>query len=288
MRSIAPQLRPRRTLPALPARPAPTQRHRRALRLLLGALLVLSWSRGAAAQKVSAAEAERLIAAGDAAYAAHHANDALGRYLEAVAAAPGNVEALYRAADVECQLAEFEADSARARSLLAASERHARAALASAPNDARAHFALAEALGRIALRTPVLARLPYATEVHDQAQRCLELAPKDAACLHVLGSWAAEYMRLGASTRRMADVMSGGTLFAAATWAAAEQNLGAAVAIEPDRVIHRYDLARVFLDQGKRDSAYVQLTATIRAPARDYNDARYQAAARAALDSLGR
>lgn len=269
--------------PASPTRPTALGR---ALASLLGATLALTAPRAAIAQEAARRDAARLVAAGDSAYAAHDAAGALQRYLAAIAAAPSAVEPLARAAHVETELAEFDTGDAHARTLLADAERHARAAVASAPNDPRAHFVLAEALGRIALRTPVLRRLPYATEVHDQAQRCLDLAAKDAACLHVLGSWAAEYMRLDAYTREMADAMSGGKLFTGATWAAAEEKLAAAVGIEPDRVIHRYDLARVYRDEGKRDSAYAEFTAAARAPAREYNDARYQAAARAALDSL--
>lgn len=241
--------------------------------LALTALLV-------AAPVVAAAQSAAVhIVEGDRAYAARRAPDALTHYLAALAADSTNADALWRASRTEAELAEFDLDSAHADTLLARAEGHGRAAVARAPRSASAHFALAQALGRIALRVSTMERLPYATDIHKEVLACLELAPKDARCLHVLGVWDAEYMRLGSFSQEMANSMTGGKLFASATWAEAERNLKAAIAVEPKRTIHHLDLARIYRDEGKGAEAKAEFQAAIDAPVTDYNDEKYKVAA---------
>ncbi len=244
------------------------------------ALMTLTALLTAAPTAAAAQSAARHLAEGDKAYAARKAPDALRHYLAAIAADSTSADALWRASAAEAEIAEFDPDSAHADSLLASAERHARAALALTPRSADAHFALAQALGRTALRVPTTSRLPYATEIHKEALACLELAPGDARCLHVLGLWCAEYMRLGHFTREMANTMTGGKLFASATWEEAERNLKEAIEKEPKRAIHHLDLARIYRDQGKKAEAKAEFQAVIDAPLKDYNDEKYKEEAR--------
>ena len=236
-----------------------------------------------AAPAAGAQSATGHVAKGDQAYASRRAPEALRHYLAAITADSTSADALWRASVIEAELAEFEPDSARAVSLLASAERHARAAVSLAPKSVDAHFALAHALGRIALRVPTASRLPYASEIHQEALACLELAPGDARCLHVLGVWCAEYMRLGHFTRAMANTMTGGKLFTNATWEEAERNLKAAIAVEPKRAIHHLDLARIYRDQGKKAEAKTEFQAVLDAPLRDYNDEKYKEEARVGM-----
>jgi tetratricopeptide (TPR) repeat protein len=226
------------------------------------------------------------VAAGDSAYATLRAPDALRNYLAALAVDSSNGDALWRAARTESELAEYDSEPDHAATLRKDAERHARAAVNRVPKNAQAHFALAVALGHTALTIPTLDRLPYATEIHHEVGACLALAPRHAGCLHVVALWAAEYMRLGTFTREMANTMTGGKLFATITWEDAERDLHAAIELEPQRAIHHLDLARILADQGKTDSARVELQATLDAPIRDYNDPHYRADAIAAIATL--
>ena len=49
---------------------------------------------------------------------------------------------------------------------------------------------------------------------------------------------------------------------------------------------HHLDLGRILSDQGKSDSARVELQAAIDVPIREYNDAHYRAEASAAMTTL--
>jgi hypothetical protein len=84
----------------------------------------------------------------------------------------------------------------------------------------------------------------------------------------------------------MANTMSGGKLFTTATWEEGEGDLRAAIALEPQRALHHLDLGRILADQGKTDSARVELKAALNAPSRDYNDAHYRAEATTAMAAL--
>ena len=240
------------------------------------ALTVLATLLVTAPAAAVAQSAARHVAEGDKAYATRRAPEALQHYLAAIAADSTSADALWRASRTEAELAELDPDSAHSGALLADAERHARASVALAPKSAQAHFALAQALGRITLRLPTMDRLPYATEIHKEVLACLDLAPRDAGCLHVLGVWDAEYMRLGHFTRGMANSMTGGKLFAKATWEEAERNLKAAIAVEPKRAIHHLDLARIYRDQGKEAEAKAEFQAVMNAPVKDYNDENYK------------
>jgi tetratricopeptide (TPR) repeat protein len=244
------------------------------------AVTVLTALLTASPAAVAAQSAARHLAEGDKAYSSRRAPEALRHYRAAIAGDSTRADALWRASAVEAEIAEFDPDSAHADSLLASAERHGRAAVTLAPKSADAHFALAQALGRTALRVPTTSRLPYAIGIHKEALACLELAPGDARCLHVLGLWDAEYMRLGHFSREMANTMTGGKLFANATWEEAERNLKAAIAAEPKRAIHHLDLARIYRDQGKKAEAKAEFQAVIDAPLKDYNDERYREVAK--------
>ncbi|MBX6333068.1 MAG: hypothetical protein IRY91_14565 [Gemmatimonadaceae bacterium] len=250
-------------------------------RSLAPAVLAALFAVVPAAGFAQSSDAAHHVAEGDAAYAKRRAPEALKHYLAALKADSTNADALWRASRTETELSEY--DSTHADALLADAERHARGAVAAAPKDAHTHFALAYALGRKALRVSVAERLPYATEIHKEVTACLAIAPKDAPCLHVLGVWDAEYMRLGSFTREMANTMSGGKLFANATWEEAERNLKAAIEVEPKRAIHHLDLARIYRDQGKAEEAKKEYQAVLDAPLTDYNDENYRAEAKAAL-----
>jgi hypothetical protein len=234
----------------------------------------------------SAQSAMRPVAAGDKVYAERKAPEALRHYLEALAADSTNVAALTRASRTEAELAEFDPDTTRRLTLLESAERHARAAIARAPQDAEAHFALAQALGRHALLLPVTDRLPYAVEIHKEAAACLDLAPKHPGCLHVLALWNAEYMPLGYFSRELANTMTGGTLFVNASWVEAERKLLAAIAVEPRRAIHHLDLARIYLDEGKKAEARAELQAVLDAPVKDVNDPHYREEAKKLLEAM--
>jgi tetratricopeptide (TPR) repeat protein len=226
------------------------------------------------------------IALGDHEYVALNATSALNHYVEAIKLEPNNYDALWKAARSAVDRASYDESGETQTKLFALAETYARAAVAANPGDAEGHFHLARALGKRALSLGVRQRIKYATEVRAHALDCLKIDPKHAGCLHVMGVWNAEVMRLNGFTRMIARNLLGGKVFGSANWADAQRYLEESVANEPNRIVHHLDLAAVYKDRDDKVKARAQYQAVIDLPIADYNDKHYKAEAAAALKTL--
>jgi uncharacterized protein HemY len=76
-------------------------------------------------------------------------------------------------------------------------------------------------------------------------------------------------------------------VFGAASWKEAVRYMEAAVAAEPQRVVHRLDMGEVYRDVGDKAKARTQFDTGLRLPSTDFNDPRFKADIKADLDRLG-
>lgn len=233
---------------------------------------------------LAAQTAAEHIVLGDREHAALNAAAALRHYQEAIRVDASNAEALWRASREAVDLGEFN-DAAR-DSLYRLGEQFARRAVQADPKSTMAHFALAKALGRRALSLGPRDRVKYAGEVRKEAMEALALDSTNAGALHVMGMWHANIMRLSGFTRFMAKNILGGKTFSEANWKDAAGMLERAVALEPDRIVHRVDLAAVYRDRKEDAKAREQYQAALRLKRIDYNDTHYQAEADRALKEM--
>lgn len=236
----------------------------------------------------SAQSAEELISAGDRESLARRPANALPYFEKAAEAEPRNYVALWKASRELVDLGEYEKDVAKRTALYARAVEFAKRAMAVAPNDAEGHFHMARAVGRTALALGPRDRTKYGVEVRQHAMRALELSPKHPGALHVMGVWNAEIMRLNGISRMVARTFLGGQIFSTASWAEAIRYMEQSVAVEPTRLVHRLDLARVYRDSGRKADARAAFTAALTLPAFDANDGEYRAEAERELRALGR
>jgi tetratricopeptide (TPR) repeat protein len=201
---------------------------------------------------------------------------ALKHYEQALAAEPANYDALHRASVAAVDAGEAATDGARRAQLYKTGELYARRAMQARPNDAEGHFALARALGRTAQTLGSKDRVKYAGDVRAHALEALKFDPKHAGALHIMGVWNAEIMRLGGMSRFMAKNFLGGKIFDSASWEDAQRYMEQAVAQEPNRLVHRIDLAEIYVDRGNKEKAREQITTILRAPGGEANDAKYK------------
>jgi hypothetical protein len=180
-------------------------------------------------------------------------------------------------------LGEFERDDAKRQDYFKRGELYARRAVDADRSDAEGHFNLARALGRNALTQSPRARVKYGADVRNEALECLKINPKHAGCLHVMGRWNAEIMRLNGFMRMIAKNFLGGKIFESANWQEARRYMEESVSAEPDRIAHRIDLAGVYRDIGEKSRARAEWQTVMRMPNRDYNDRYYKAEADAGL-----
>jgi len=226
------------------------------------------------------------VALGDREYAALHAMPALNHYVEAIRLEPNNYEALWKAARSAVDRASYDETGETQAKLFAMAETYSRTAVTVNPAGPEGHFNLARALGKRALSVGVRQRIKYATEVREQALECLKLDPKHAGCLHVMGVWNAEIMRLNGFARLIARNFLGGKVFGSANWADAQRDMEQSIAFEPLRIVHYVDAAAIFSDLGNKAKAKEMYETALRLPVSDYNDRHYKAEAQAALRSL--
>jgi tetratricopeptide (TPR) repeat protein len=227
------------------------------------------------------------IALGDSLQAAFDPAAALKHYEAAVAADSTNAEALRKASRSAVDVGEAETDAARRKELYRLGENYARRSVKIDPGSAEAHFDLARALGRTALTMGVRDRVRYANEIREQALEALKIDANHPGALHVLGVWNAEIMRLNGFERFFARNFLGGKIFGQASWKEAVSNLERAVEVDPERLVHRLDLAEIYADIGEKAKAREQFERVVNATTRtDVNDPRYKAQAEAALKRL--
>ena len=248
------------------------------LRLVVAAATALSSS------SLSAQTAAEHIAMGDREHAAMNASGALGHYQAAIQADANSLEALWRASREAIDLGEF--DDARRDSLYLLGEHYARRAVQSDARSAVAHFALAKALGRRALALGPRDRVKYAGEVRKEALEALALDSTNVGALHVLARWHANIMRLNGITRFMARNVMGGRTFGEANWKDALALMQRASALEPERIVHRLELAAIYADTGDSARARQEYETVLRLKPMDFNDKHYVEQARAELARL--
>lgn len=223
------------------------------------------------------------VALGDKEYVAMRAPAALQHYEEAIKLDPKNYEALWKASRSAVDLGSYEANDKKREDYFKNAELYARRAVEVNPGDAEGHFNLARALGKNALTQSARARIKYAKDVRTHALECLKINPKHAGCLHVMGMWNAEVMRLNGFTRMLAKNFLGGKIFDSANWAEAKRYMEESVANEPDRIVHHVDLAGVYRDTGDKAKARAEWQAAMKLPNSDYNDRHFKAEADAGL-----
>jgi tetratricopeptide (TPR) repeat protein len=255
--------------------------------LLLSFLLALLAARPLPAQ--APADSASDLAAGRAAFEVRDPETALADFERVLAVDSSSYEANWRAALALITLGVRTPDSIRSPerdSLYARAERYARRAVEADSLGADGHFLLARAIGQTALTKGTRERIRLASDIRREALRAIELDPQHDGAYHVLGRWNAEIMRLSGLSRFMARQFLGAGIFGQASWDSAIANLERAVEIDPRRIIHRLDLARVYVDRKRYDDASRELTALDTLPIHDFNDPAYKADGAALLRKI--
>jgi tetratricopeptide (TPR) repeat protein len=214
-----------------------------------------------------------------------HGAAALRHYELALAADSTSYEAQWRASAAAVEAGEA-ASGAQQKTLYRTAEQHARRAVTLNPRDAEGHAALARALGRTALTLGTKDRVKYAGDVRAEALEALKYNPRHSAALHIMGMWNAEIMRLNGMSRFMAKNFLGGQVFGTASWKDAVRYMEQAVAVDPDRLVHRIDLAQIYAETGDKAKARATYEFIVSAPASEPADAKYKQQAERALKSL--
>jgi tetratricopeptide (TPR) repeat protein len=167
-------------------------------------------------------------------------------------------------------------DSPERDSLFARAETLARRAEAADSLRPEGHFAVAATVGRASLGMGKKERIRRAKIIRDEALRTIELDSTYDGAYHVLGRWNAEIMRLSGLSRFFAKSFLGAGIFREASWEGAISNLHKAVELDPARIYHRLELARIYADRKRYQEARDQLSQIDALPDRELLDPVYR------------
>jgi len=243
-------------------------------RYSVAALLV-----AAAPAPVVAQSAADHVAMGVAAIEAHDLRTGLAHFEAALALDSTDYAANWRAAFALLDQGEQLPDTSRSgerESLFARAEVLARRAVAADSLGAEGHFAVAATVGRASLTMGKKERIRRARIIRDEALRTLALDPSHDGAYHVLGRWNAEIMRLSGLSRFFAKSFLGAGIFSQASWQEAIANLQKAVELDPERIYHRLELARIYADRKRYQEALDQLGRISSLPDRELLDPLYR------------
>ena len=232
------------------------------------------------APNLAAQTVAQRIAAGDSA-GLMHPDVQLRHYQAALAGDSMSYEANWKAAraiaDVAKQIQGNEDSLKRRRdSLYSVGRGYAERAIRADSTRPDGHYALAMVLGRLSRTKGSKERVRYAKIIFDEATRAVQIDSNYDLAHHVLGAWNAEVKRLSGIQRFFAKALFGGGFMDRANWDDAVRHLERAVAIAPDHIYHRLELAEVYTDLGKYSKAREQckVIATLREV--DVMDAQYK------------
>ena len=248
-----------------------------ASRRVAGALALVTFA--IAPARLAAQSAAEHVAMGDKDHQVLNAPGALHHYEEALKGDPKSYEALWKATREAVDVGEYNSDDKERERLYGAAEQYARRAVEANPADAEGHAQLARALGRKALSLGKKDQVKYAGDVRTAALDALRINPKHPAALHVMGKWNYEVLRLSGITRFMAKTFLGGKVFDSASWDDAQRYMEESVQVDPTRLIHHLDLARVYAARDNKAKARDQYELVIKGAVTDYNDRKFQAEA---------
>jgi tetratricopeptide (TPR) repeat protein len=230
------------------------------------------------------------VAAGDSA-GLMHPDVQLRHYQAALAIDSLSYEANWKAAraiaDVAKQI-QGNDDSLKHRrdSLYAVGRVYAERAVRADSTQADGHYAVAMVLGRLSRTKGSKERVKYAKIIYDEATRAVQINPNHNFAHHVLGAWNAEVERLSGFQRFFAKALFGGGFMSKANWDDAVAHLERAVAIRPDWIYHRLELAQIYTDVGAYAKAREQLMAIPALPTQDVLDPQYRREAADLLEKI--
>jgi tetratricopeptide (TPR) repeat protein len=244
------------------------------VRSSVAALLLAAAPASLAAQSVA-----DHVAMGVAAIEAHDLRTGLAHFEAALALDSTDYAANWRTAFALLDQGEQLPDTLRSAerdSLFARAEVLARRAVAADSLGPEGHFAVAATVGRASLTMGRQERIRRAKIIRDEALRTLALDPSHDGAYHVLGRWNAEIMRLSGLSRFFAKSFLGAGIFGQASWEEAIANLQKAVELDPERIYHRLELARVYADRKRYQEALDQLGRISSLPDRELLDPLYR------------
>jgi tetratricopeptide (TPR) repeat protein len=224
------------------------------------------------------------VVRGDRLLAEFRTEAAIEAYRSGLAAAPDDVELLWKTARALSNLADETPGDAGDETRMEEAVELSRRAVRVGPAISRAHTTMAASLGKLALFRGGRRKVELAREVGREARRAAELDPRDFAPFTVLGVLERELATLNPLLRGFAGALFGGVPDASLERSAAF--LERATRLAPGYIAPHVELARTYVEMDREAQARAELEKALALPPKERLDRLLQEQARALLRDL--
>jgi tetratricopeptide (TPR) repeat protein len=224
-----------------------------------------------------------LIQQGDASDARRESKAALAALQQAEAIEPQNFGVVLRISKQYTDLIDAAKSKDDAKVFAEKALDYAKRAVALDANSAKAHLNLSICYGKMTDFVGNKMKMEYAKFIRDEAQRSIDLDPKDDYAWHVLGRWHSGVANLNGVLKALAGLVYGG--LPPASNDEAVKCFKKAIEIAPQRMMHHAELAHAYRDAGHPDKAAQVWQNVLGIRAVDAQDEAYQKEAKLALEA---
>lgn len=180
--------------------------------------------------------------------------NALKAYEQILEQHPGRLEALWKASFLYSRVGHRMEEEDDRKEYYNKARTMAERALQIDSTDTQVHFAMAVAMGRMALVSGPRDRVAASKLIKKHVDRSLEADSTNAGAWHVLGVWHLKVANLNFVERLAASALYGGIPRDASN-ESAENAIEKAIELNPRYPLYYYDLARVYDERGKEKQA---------------------------------
>jgi tetratricopeptide (TPR) repeat protein len=201
---------------------------------------------------------------------------------------PTNVEILYRISRVESDLVDDLADDAKKKGhdYAVESMAYAKRAIEADPQSSDAHVAAAIAYGVMTDFVDDRTKMEYSKFIKDEAEKAIELDPKNDYAYLVLARWNFEMTQLNPILKGMAELLYG--QMPSASQEKALEDFQKAIEIAPNKMIHHFSYGEALAKLGRKEEASAEYQKVLRLPPTCREERGYQQKAASGLKTLER
>lgn len=229
---------------------------------------------------------EEYVSQGNVVSERRNLEEARKAYEEALKLDPKNYEALWNLSRSYSDLGKEIQDRKTREAFYQKALDYALQATQLHPEGSKGHLYLSIALGRMAQSggSPK-ERIRLSKEIKTEAQKAVELNPRENLAWHILGCWNRELATLNWFEKKFANIFLGGVPKEASVEKAVEC-FKKAIEINPLVIIHHLELAVTYEKLNQKDLAIVEYQKVLNLPLYHIEDASHQEKARERLKKL--
>ncbi len=214
------------------------------------------------------------LAAGDQAAGAGDVAGALRSYATGEQTCAGNVTNLCILTKAYCNLMREAPAPDVQKTLAATAFKCAQAALQADPRNATAHVCVAVTVAKMFPYVGNQTKVVYSRQIKTECECAIRLDPHQDIAYYLLGRWNYGVANMNFFYKGLVRIIYGG--LPAASNAEAIEDLQRAVALNPGRIIHHQELAKVYAALGQKEAARRELEQCVRLKPLDPDDADAQ------------